>query len=270
MRTHRGLLEMMSESEYVTIAVDQPPEAMAEALMADALPPRWLDSIKLGSFADAATLLEYLGRRAHYAAIEKDELVAFAKANDTVLSPDAVRHLARVADGLDDEPMAEYLRYILDNLALALEGDYDAVNLRSDRLLWLVYALGTQVRSGILGYDAARAILAKPEHAARISPAALQYQTVDYVKLIDSPQAGPTECVMLLAEGALATHDLDSLLLAFIAVRHSPQPRDVASWADLIERAAATLRRHGKLDADGEAFAERVAARRAHVSEDDF
>jgi hypothetical protein len=258
-------------ADLVQVPLDQPPEALAEALIADALPQQPLDAVRLESKLDAMALLMYLTRRAHEAAIEKEELIAFAEANRGVADLQMVELLERaVANVEGEDALTEYLNYILQNMRHAVAGDYDAIDLRSDRLLWLIMALSMQLASGLIEYEPARAILAKPEHSRHISPAALQYQTLDYVSAFETPHATNCEYIMLVAECALATGDRDNLAIAWVALMHSPQPRDTRSWADLIERASSALESDGRLDADGAAFAAKVRARFAEVDEDDF
>jgi hypothetical protein len=260
-------------TDVTHIPLDQDPEQLAEALIADVLPDQPLDAIRIRTAADLPDLLGYLFRRARAqeAAIEKEELIAFAEANRGTATVELIGELERTFARFEGEnALGEYFAYILANMRHAVAGDYDAINLRSDRLLWLLVALSMQLASGMLDYASARAIIGKPTHRRHISSAALHYQALDYVSALETPQAANTEYIMLVAECALATGDVANLELAWIALMGSPQPRDTNAWADLIERTSAVLDRHGKLDEQRAAFAAKVRHRLVRVDDDDL
>jgi hypothetical protein len=250
-------------SAYVTVELSGEAEDVADALIADSLPPVFLDQVDLSENEGMALFLALLVTRRQQASIERDELVAFVERNRAYLTTTNVLEMLPtwLRQATDDDDVHEYIRNVMVQIRYVLDGHPERVDLVSSRLLWLCYALSLKVAAGHYTYPEAQAILAKPAHRSRVTPRAVLYLLRDCIDSLDSAQSSLSEYVTLLAECALTTGDDTCLVVALVLLSAAPPMTDEQSWLDVVERTAEELRRRSRLNAEGQEFLNRARSR---------
>jgi hypothetical protein len=193
------------------ISLDGDPERIAEQLLSPSLWRVPLDHIDLSTQEGQGQLIARFIASPGKASLEKDEIIRFTERNRESLPffindllPKMVEFMKHEAGG---ENMAVLVEYFLEHVNHAYRKEYDKINVRSDRLFWLVYVLASQLHSRRISYDEALAYLRKPEHKERISPLSLQFMLHDYVESMEQPNQPPIEMLLLIGEAALLIDD---------------------------------------------------------------
>lgn len=261
--------------DFILIPMSDDPEEMARNMIADSLPKTFLYEIDLSTDEGLSRLIACLLLRRHQASLEKDELIRFVERNRKPLKTRAFHLLtamesagAGVAGG---EDLADFLHYFNENVSHILDGHPELVNVKSDRLLWLLWSLANCLENSKITYQKALSILAKPEHRERISLLSLLFMYQDYAETIGAENQPSTEYPMLLLECALLSRDTAMAKVGASILARSPAPKDGQAWLDLAQRTYRFLNENGQADADAVQFlrnAERRGGRR--ISEDDF
>jgi hypothetical protein len=168
--------------QYVSLEGD--PEEIALQLLAPSLWRVPLEQIDLSTQEGQASLLTRFIAMHAKASLEKDEIIRFTERNRASLPfimDDFLPKLAEAARSSEDgENLARAIEYFLPQVRHAYAGEYDKIDVKSDRLLWLVYVLGQHLAGGKIGYDDAVARLRKPVNRQRISPLSLNFMLVDF------------------------------------------------------------------------------------------
>jgi hypothetical protein len=261
--------------DFVVIPLETDAESLAEELIRDSLPKTFLDEIDISDDQGKGRLFALLMRRRHQASLEKDEILRFVERNEHVLrdgGAELLRLLSDVfaqVDGGDD--VGWFFQYFLEQVNAAIEGRPEDINVKSDRLLWLVYALSLKVSSGDLTYDDARATLLKEEHRARISPLSLQFMLQDYAETIGGTNESPIEYVMLVVEcGILSANESAVAAGAGILSQMTDLPKDIEALLDMLVRARAFLAQRNRDTANIDDFIGRIRSRFDEMTDDEF
>lgn len=212
-----------SQSAYVhSVSLEGDPERIAEQLLAPSLWRVPLDQIDLSTQPGQAQLFTRFIASRGKASLEKDEIIRFTEKNrDSLpffindLLPKMVGMMKDTADG---QEMAFSVEYFLEQVNYAYRKEYDKINVRSDRLFWLMYVLASQLQSRRIKYDEALTYLRKPEHKQRISPFSLQFMLVDYAEAMDQPNQPSIEMLLLIGEAARLINDVRSAHAGFSLV----------------------------------------------------
>jgi hypothetical protein len=217
------------------------PDEIAANLIASHLPSKFLDDFKLDSESTLAELLAHLMTRMGKASIEKDEIIRFVERNRNGRLSQFVELLqaASQAGKTVDESTGAYFSYVRENIEFAVNGELDRMDMRSDRLFWLVYALAHQLDSSSIAWSQARELLSRPTTAQRISQHQLIYMIHDWAEALDSPQQAPTTLIMLVCECAMISGTVAPLRAAAAIVAKYPVLRHRAATVDLLTRASA-------------------------------
>ncbi len=191
------------ESDYISLEGD--PDDVAAKLLAPHLPPSLLDSIRIDSDFGIAELLMHLTHRMGRASIEKDELIRFVDMNRAALKSGRLAMMDKFlsAAKATDENYGHCFQYFIDNVRLAFAGRTSEMDMRSDKLFWLVFALSHQLTSNKISYEQVRAKLSRPEVVRRISRHQLFYMVHDYVESLETPQEPPQTVLIVTGECAL-------------------------------------------------------------------
>lgn len=270
---------MEEEREFIMIDVTDDPERMAEELIADSLPKTLLSEIDISAESGLSRLLVYLVRRRHQAAIEKEEILAFVEQNCQAISNGALQPLQKLA--LDEvkvvaketgvEDIISYMEYFLENVNHLIRGHPELVDVKSDRLLWLIYALGLSLANKKTTYEKALSIINKPKYKQCISPLTLDYIIHDYIEGYHSPQEVCVECWMLLLDCALMIDREPVILAGSVLLSGFTPPLDVTNWLAVLKRCYSWIIRNGKEAPELEQNIRRIESRfNNRVSEDDF
>ena len=156
---------------YDLVTIDGDPDDLADRLIESSLPAKFLDQVSIADERGCADFIAQLFLRMGKASIEKDELIRFVERNRPHFN-DAFLHLLKVATEAasnTDESTGVYFNYVSENILLALKGDVEKMDMRSDRLFWLIYALGELLQSNKIDITVARSSLARPDIVRRIS-----------------------------------------------------------------------------------------------------
>ena len=260
---------------YTTVSLDGDPEKIAEDLIRDSLPKTQLDQIDISDQAGLARLFACLLLRKNQASLEKDELLRFVARNRGPLKSGALDLLRMISEAgthvEGGEGLSRFIEYFSTAVTAALEGRPQAINIKSDRLLWLLYALGHQLSSGKIDYRGAVVILNKPEHRGRISQLSLIFMLKDFGESLDTPSQAPVEYVLLILECALISGDVASAVATSAILGRLPAPRDPASFIDVMERARKLLASAGRNTGEVDESLNRYKGRfRRTVGEDEF
>jgi hypothetical protein len=245
-RHHREATKR-SESDADIVSIEGDPDAVAENLIRPHLPEKFLDDVSLDSDEGIAELLWLLIRRMGHASIEKDELIRFVQRNERPLRAKVLKMLPEMAEAAkaSDEKFGEYFDYFHENVQLALAGKTDKINMRSDRLFWLLFALTQQLDSNLITYAKARDLIARPQTTERISEHQLVYMFYDFADALETPQQASTTLMMLLTECAIIAKLARPLRFAaeFVGKYPVKRPRDALL---LLDRAGACLQSLGE------------------------
>jgi hypothetical protein len=257
------------------ISLDAEPEQIAEDLIRDSLPKTFLDQIDISDEQGISRLMACLLLRQHQASLEKDEIIRFVERNRRALGAgglDLLRLLIEAGKKVEGgEGLAKFFEYFSEQVAAALAGRPQDIDVKSDRLLWLLYALAQRISSGSFQYEAAIKILAKPEHSDRISPLSLKFLLYDYADSVGRSSEVSTEYVMLIDECALMTQNVPAAAAATALLAKLPPPTDVPPFVDLMQRAKAFLTANGRDVEDTDAALARLRSRfEESVADDDF
>jgi len=257
------------------VPLEGDPEQIAEGLIRSSLPKSFLDEIDIASSEGQGRLLACLMLRRHQASLEKDEILRFVERNRTALEGgalDLVRMFINIATLTDGgAEMTTFFEYFTTQVQAALANRPQDIDIKSDRLLWLVYAAAQQLSGGRLTYAAARDLLAKPEHRERISPLSLRFMLVDYAESIGGTSEAPTEFVMLVNECALMSENVKAVVASVALLGKISTPADVQALIDLLQRSRTFLLAHQEPVEEADAAIARYQGRFAKsVSDDDF
>src|SRR5262249_5697121 len=186
--------------DYEIIGLDGNPEEIADDLIRGSLPKTFIDEIDISTQEGLGRFFACLMLRRNQASLEKDEIIRFVDRNRTALKGGAlelVEKLAEVGAKVDGgEALGRFFEYVLKQLRAALAGRPQDIDVKSDRLLWLVYALASQVSGGKLPYADALHILSKPEHRQRISSLSLLFMLKDFGESLGKTSEVSTEYVL--------------------------------------------------------------------------
>jgi hypothetical protein len=258
----------------VVVKLSGEPEAIAQQLIAGDLPKTFLDEVDISNQEGQARLLACMMLRRRQASLEKDEIVRFVRRNEAALKRgglDMLRALCSASGKVEGgKPLGQFFDYFTEQVDHALAGHPEKIDVKSDRLLWLCYALALKVSDGFSHREAVR-ILSKPEHRARISKLSLAFMLRDWAEAMGTREFPDTEYLMLIAECALLSDNPGALSASYaILTRFSPAG-DAAAWSDLMRRAAEELDRRGRLDEEGRQFLRKMDARfRQEIPDDDL
>ncbi|HZO47599.1 MAG TPA: hypothetical protein VFB68_17005 [Xanthobacteraceae bacterium] len=261
--------------EYNILPTDGTPEQLADALIQSSLPKVFFDEIDLGTDIGQAQLLAMLFSRPRGASIEKDEIIRFVARNGahirefTGKTLPAFREAGIATQG--GEGLVAFIDYFGTQVRHAAEGHPERIDIKSDRLLWLIYALALQLDAGKLSYDEALGYLCKPEHSERISSLSLVFMLHDYAESIGGATK-PSLCyLMLIGEAARLKDFSDAASAAFAVVLRS---RDASSGQHLIrylENQVPYLSKRGKVTAEDSSELARIRSRfNTSVKPEDF
>lgn len=272
--TSAELPEIHKRHHIESVALTGHPDEIAADLIRPHLPATLLDEIVLTDNESLPRLLAVLITRMGRASIEKDEMIRFVERNRAHQLAEAVDFLRIATDAagkIDDERTAAYFAYVRENLEFAVSGEHARMDMRSDRLFWLIYALSTQFESGAIQWKAAVALLQRPETAQRISEHQLVYMVKDWADAIGSPQQMSVILPMLVAECALIGGFDAPLRIAARIVGRYPMTQHRAETVDLLERAAVHLNASSPEEAaELAAAASSLKTKSGRVGDDDF
>ena len=260
---------------YNVIGLEGDPEQVAEDLIRNSLPKTQLDEIDIDSQEGLARLFACLMLRMNQASLEKDEIIRFVDRNRRPLKSGKLELLQKLAEAGSHveggEKLSRFFEYFSKAVSSALEGRPQDIDLKSDRLLWLLYALGHQLSAGKIDYGRAMAILYKPQHRNRISPLSLWFMLKDFADTIDTASQTPVEYVLLILECAIASHNAPAADATSAVLGRMPAPRDPASFINVMERARELLVAAGRNTTEIDDSLKRYAGRfRREVPDDDF
>lgn len=231
--------------EYEIIGLDGSPEEVAASLIRGSLPKTFIDEIDISTQEGLGRFFACLMLRRNQASLEKDEIIRFVDRNRAALEGGALELLEKLAEvGAkveDGEELANFFNYVLTQLRAALAGRPQDIDVKSDRLLWLVYALASQVSGGKLPYADALQILSKPEHRQRISSLSLLFMLKDFGESLGETSQVSTEYVLLIIDCALISGDVPAASAGAAIASKLPAPRDSRTLVDVFTRARAFL-----------------------------
>jgi hypothetical protein len=261
--------------QYSVIRLEGDAEKIAEDLIRDSLPKTQLDEIDVSNEKGLARLFACLMLRQSQASLEKDEIIRFVQRNHKALQAgalDLLTKLAEVGSKVEGgEKLGRYFQYFGEAVSAAIKGQPQDINLKSDRLLWLVYALAQQLSTGKLSYRKAQATLSKSQHKDRISQLSLIFMLQDYAESINTANQTPTEYVLLILECAILSGDAASADAASSVLGGLPAPRDPAALVEVMGRARKLLVETGRSPASIDETVGRYAGRfDKKVADDDL
>lgn len=258
-----------------TISLEGSPERIAQDLIRSSLPKTFLDEIDISTDEGLSRLLACLILRKDQASLEKDELVRFFQRNERSLRQgrlDVLQAFVAASPNVEGgEELSRFLEYFMEQIGHLLNRMPEKVNVKSDRLLWLCYALASKIKDGGFTFAQACQTLRKDEHRNCISSLSLVFMLRDFAEAIDTQNALGTEYLMMIGECALLSNDSQSLAATFGVLSHYPPIRDGTAWAEFITRCATQLEQANVLRPEDRAFLNKVSARYdAKVNDDDF
>ncbi len=260
---------------YTSISLDGDPEQLAEALIRGSLPKTQLDEIDIRDQAGLARLFACLMLRRNQASLEKDEIIRFVDRNHAPLKSGALDLLQKFSEAgthvEGGEGLSQFLDYFATAVSAALEGHPENIDVKSDRFLWLLYALGHQLAHGAIDYSRAVSIIRNPQNTNRISPLSLVFMLKDYAESLDTPNQPPVEYLLLILECALISRNVAAANVTIGILSKSPAPRDSASFIELMVRTQ-EFAKSSKIDtAEIDECLELYRSRfRGEIAEDDF
>lgn len=204
------------------VSLNGDPERAAEELLAPSLWRVPLDQINLSTEHGKAELLNRFIAYPGKASLEKDEIIRFVERNRDSLPPfidDVLPKMVQAAKKVKGEDsIAPLIEYFLEQVTHAYKGENDKIDVKSDRLFWLIYVLTTQLNARQIGYDEALAYLKKPNHKQRISSLTLTFMIDEFVELYETPNQPSIELLMLVGEAARLINNVRVAYMAFSIV----------------------------------------------------
>lgn len=230
------------------IMIEGDPDELAHRLIEPNLPSKFLDEVSIDDEKGIADFIAQLFLRSGKASIEKDELIRFVERNRPHIDEKFMQLLALVTEAGTgtDESTGLYFGYVTENIRFAVARDFERMNMRSDRLFWLVYALAQLLQSDKIDITAAQSRLARPDTVQRISQHQLLYMIHDFADALDSPQEPPMTMMLLIGECALLGKNAASLKIACKILSRSAERRHHEETVDLVTRAVEWLRKWGE------------------------
>lgn len=231
-----------------TVGLKGDPDDIAAQLLKPQLPSKMLDAISIRTDTGIAELLMHLVQRMGRASIEKDEMLRFVERNRSVLDSSKLQILGDFAQAAaaTDRKFGEYFKYFDENLKLAVVGRAAQMDMRSDKLFWLIFVLAHQVDSGYIAYDAALRKLSRPDVKARISEHQLVYMVHDYAQGLGTVHEPPREMLLLIGEcGLLGQFPRVVQIVAMLLAKH-PVERRRTECIGFLTRSTEYLRANGK------------------------
>lgn len=264
--------EHIRHHRYDVVTIEGDPDKLAQRLMDSSLPSKFLDHVSIADDEGCADFIAQLFFRMGKASIEKDELIGFVERNRPHFDKKfmCLLTVAIEAATKTDESTGVYFSYVSENIRLALARDFEAMDMRSDRLFWLVYALGQLLQSDKIDIAAARSSLARPSVVQRISQHQLLYMIQDFAEVLDSPQEPPTTMLLLVGECALLGRNVVSLEIVCKILAQRAQGNHLEEITDLFTRAVEWLRSEGKDTSDLTNQIERRNDRTRRIPDEDF
>lgn len=256
----------------VVVSLEGQPEQIAEDLIRDSLPKTFLDQIDISTEEGKGKLLACLMLRQHQASLEKDEILRFVDRNQGALKAGElkiVRLFAQVGEKVEGgAKLASFFEYFTEQIDAALAGRPQDINVKSDRLLWLLYALAQKLSEKSLRYETALEIISKPAHRDRISPLSLEFMIYDFAEFLGTANETPTEYVMLIDECALLSQNVPAVEAATGLLGKINPPTDIKPFLNLMLRARTFLAANGKSIKDVDATITKFQARFGELVED--
>ncbi len=274
---------MREDQNWAIVPISGDPEAMAKMLIQDSLPRKFLDEVDISNDQGVEELLGRLMQRQYQASLEKDEIIRFTKRNERPLKDGVLKQIADTSHFLafkqfeEEEggknPLAffKFIDYFLTQVQRALAGNPDEIDVKSDRLLWLIHALGLSVSDSYISYAEGLRILNKQEHRERISHSSIVFFIRVFLDNIEAPEQPTTEYLMFVIECALIAGNRGGVATGLLFLGHLNPPKEIDSWLDLLNRANGFLEESGGVPSESKAFIQRAFSRfRREVDEDDF
>lgn len=271
-RIHHRADAKAADVEFDTVSLHDNPDIVAHNLLRPHLPSKFLDEVSLETDEGITELMWLLLKRIRHASIEKDELIRFVERNEGPLRTRVAKMLPAMADAAKstDEDFGTIFEYFHKNVELALEGRFEEMDMRSDRLFWLIYVLSGQLDNGMISQAEACSLLARPETAGRISAHQLFYMVSDFGKALGSPQEASWTIIMLIAECALIAGLPGPLRVAAKLFERQPPETHYSHMLDLLGRSSAFLEARREDTSAIRATMSKLKQRNTTVSEDDF
>jgi len=248
--------------DVVLVSLDQSPEEMAEALIADTLPPKFLYEFDVSTRAGQEELGGAILTRHLFATLERDELIEFVKRNAVAIRAGGLNWLKDLRRKLDGQPElstpTKHLDEALTNIEHIVSGHPERVDLVSSRLLWLLNAIWHKVSADKMSYDEALQCVKKPEHVQRIAPRALEYLLSDYVYANVEPRI---EYLMLIGDCARLIGDAEAAAGAMLIVGALEPPLDRAALRRWVQRVGELVSQAGPNRREGALRATRKLSR---------
>jgi hypothetical protein len=210
--------------DYEVIPADGTPEELADALIRSSLPRVFFDQIDLGTEIGLGQLLAMFVSRPGNASLEKDEIVRFVERNRSQMPEffgKLLPQFKKAAAATGEERLTKFIEYFGTQAHYAYSNTPEKINIKSGRLLWLIYALAGQVDSGTLSYESALDYLQKPMHYDRISELTLGFKLYDYADSLDKPSRPSLVYLMLIGEAGRIKNIAGPAAAAFHVVAKS-------------------------------------------------
>jgi hypothetical protein len=186
----------------VSLAGD--PEKRAAELVGD-VPGGRLDTYRVKTDTDLANVFKALIMRQGFASIERDEIIGFVEKNGAYANQlvTMLEELASAGEKIEDgEKLSRYFSYLAEHIGYACRRQYDKIDVRSDKLFWLIYVLSSQLGSGMLAYDEVLTVLSRPHNRARISSHQLIYMLKDFAEAYGEPNQPSPDMLAIIAIAA--------------------------------------------------------------------
>lgn len=259
--------------DVLVVSLEGDADDVAEQLLRPHLPRQRLDQVVVGEGVKGmGDLFAHLMLRPGRASIERDELIAFVERNRRRWTPKTMEILDKVCEAAcaTDEEFGHFMDYFITNLRLAVTGNFAHMDMRSDKLFWLIYALSHQLESCKIRYAQARAKLNRDEVRTRISRHQLAYMLHDFAEGMESPHEPSITMLMLILECALIGDHVDAVQAAAGILARFSLRAHVTDAIDVLSRASARLSTAHRLESRIEECVRRLNAMQARVRDDDF
>lgn len=270
---------MMSDelkgAEFEIIRSDGTPEQMADDLIKSSLPKAFFSDVDLATDIGKAQLLAMFVSRPRGASIEKDEIVSFVnrnKAHMRELMEQLLPHFREAAANIDGgDGIVTFIDYFGTQARHAYAGRPELIDIKSDRLLWLIYALALQLRNGQISYTDALDCLRKPAHFDRISNLSLVFMLRDYAESLGESSQPDLDYPMLVGEAARLKNLPGAASAAFAIVVRTREAGSGENILRYLDNQLPYLASHRPLDAEDSADVERIRKRfAAPMKPEDF
>ena len=265
--------DYLDNVEFFELAGD--PETVSLNIISSNLPKTRLDEIDVskeegqGAFISRILITKY-GK----AMIEKDEIIGFVQKNKPHLSfflDKILQPFITMLPNVYGEAFGNYANQVVEQLKYADQGQFEKINVQSDRLIWLIYVLASQLDSGTITYDYALEYLQKPQHKDRISQRTLLFMLKDYMDLWDEPNRPSLEYLMLMGESARMINNVDIALATFSIVVMVGEVNTPANILSFICNLQPFLSSANRIDQEIVSNIERVKSRYvSKIGPDDF